>query len=139
DALQTELLSRGLDRLSDDRHQLISRSAINFFRHHDLRYRVRRMRYLARRLAEDIENRDIASPDAIERLHDAIYDCLAMCLERETTEFLGPEIAEGSCKFPIDAAGLLDMLAKRRALVALDENIDAILCDAINGLPPAGV
>jgi patatin-related protein len=110
---------------------------ITFFRAHDLRFRIRRLRFLARHLTEEIENIIDMPDDAIAKMRDAIYKCLALFLDLETAEFLGADFALAAKSGVEDPAGLMDHLAAQRDLVRTDAKVDKILCDAMLTLPDA--
>ncbi len=126
-ALWREFCARKLDRVTGDKGKVIASPTIAFFRDQDIRYRVRRLRFLARRLSEEVEGKyDIAS-DGADRMRDAIYASLSTYLERETAEFLGADIVD-AVRGGITAPGrLIDLLATRRHLTeadtATDENL----------------
>src|SRR5690606_11400493 len=69
--LREELLLRGLDRLVLPSGGA-SPEAIAFFRQHDLAFRIRRMRLLARRLTHEWEEDPEVTDEAREAAHDAI-------------------------------------------------------------------
>lgn len=132
EAVWAELRRRGVDKVSGENGAGASKEAIAFFRAHDLRFRIRRMRFMARRLAEEVEQRDNADKiPGVDAMHDAIYEGLAMYIQRETAEFLGEEFAdsvEGSCSNP---APLIDLLETKSALCEVDEQVDTLICEAL--------
>lgn len=131
EAIWTELRERGLDHLGDAKGLGATKQAIDFFRQHDIRFRIRRLRFLARRLAEQVEHRADGEVQGAEIMHDAIYDALAMLFERETTEYLGPEFTELAANGCANPAALIDALANNRNLSEVDQHIDAVFCDAL--------
>ena len=84
-ALRAELAHRGLSDLSAPGGGL-DENAITFFRQHDIRFRIRRMRLLARRLARDWEALDGIAEEEIERARKMIYAILALYFERESID-----------------------------------------------------
>ncbi len=134
-ALWSEIRTRGLDRMPQDGGKQASKQSIAFFGTHDLRFRIRRLRFLARHLTEEVENViDVPEKD-ITQIRDAIYRCLAMYLDLETAEFLGVDFAIAAKAGVINPAGLIDHLAAQRDLVQTDLRVDAILCAALLALP----
>ncbi len=98
-------------------------SATQFFRAHDLRYRIRRLRLLARTITEIID----AVPEsgsALLPLRETIFEALAPYLDCETTSFL--KGISTNC-----ASQFLTQLAARRDLVRLDEKTEAAFADAL--------
>ncbi|MEY3634068.1 MAG: hypothetical protein RLZZ61_478 [Pseudomonadota bacterium] len=135
-ALWTEIGARDLDHMPLRQGKATARQ-ITFFRAHDLRFRIRRLRFLARHLTEEIENIIDMPDDDIAKMRDAIYKCLALFLDLETAEFLGADFALAAKSGVEDPAGLMDHLAAQRDLVRSDAKVDKILCDAMLTLPDA--
>jgi patatin-related protein len=136
-ALWSEIRTRGLDRMPQDGGKQATKQSIAFFGTHDLRFRIRRLRFLARHLTEEVENViDVPEKD-ITQIRDAIYRCLAMYLDLETAEFLGVDFAIAAKAGITNPAGLIDHLAAQRDLVQTDLRVDAILCAALLTLPVA--
>jgi patatin-related protein len=135
-ALWTEIGGRDLDHMPPHKGKATARQ-IAFFRAHDLRFRIRRLRFLARHLTEEVENVIDMPDDDIAKMRDAIYKCLALFLDLETAEFLGLDFALAARSGIKDPAGLMDHLAAQRDLVRADAKVDKILCDAMLTLPDA--
>ncbi len=135
-ALWDEIRTRGLDSMSGTKGIGATKQSIQFFREHDVRFRIRRLRFLARRLAHEVEaDYAGAEPDTI-AIHDNIYTCLSLFLERETSEYLGPDFVEavrGGCS---DPGAMIDLLAQRRDLIAVDRIADQLLCDGLLQMQP---
>ncbi|HEY9092082.1 patatin-like protein [Parasphingorhabdus sp.] len=134
-ALWSHLLQHGFDDISKKGGHGPSKMVTDFFGHQDLGYRIRRMRFLARRFAEDL---DRAEPDdyaVVEQVHDVIYECLALYIERETVEYLGDDFVAMAEHAENRPEQLLDSLAKARDIVALDALIDHKLAQAMVDLP----
>ena len=108
-----------------------------FFRTHDLSFRIRRLRFLARRLAETLEVDSQADAAAIQKMHDAIYQSMAHYTECEGTDFYNGAIRTAAREVPSDAAAALDAIAQARDLKALDDVADMVLAEALAGLPKA--
>lgn len=134
-ALWSEIRARGLDNMAQNNGKIATRQAATFFRAHDLRFRIRRMRFLARHLTEEVEHVIDMPDDQISKMRDAIYKCLALFLDLETAEFLGLDFALAAKSGISDPAGLMDHLAAQRDLVRTDSKVDKILCEAMMTLP----
>lgn len=91
----------------------------------DARFRIRRLRFVARRLGE-LEG-DVP-PGAYEALRRTVFGCLARYLECDTPRAMGTIVAN-------DARGLVDLVAVRWNLAALDVGVDAALAIAIAQCP----
>jgi patatin-related protein len=135
-ALWAEIGGRDLDQMPPHKRKATARQ-IAFFRAHDLRFRIRRLRFLARHLTEEVENVIDMPDDDIAKMRDAIYNCLALFLDLETAEFLGVDFAIAAKSGIANPAGLMDHLAAQRDLVRTDGKVDKILCDAMLILPVA--
>lgn len=105
-------------------------AAIDFLRAHDLGFRIRRLRLLARRLAE----LDALHGEAeLKPMRDAIYDALAAYLECERSDryrALKPE-AKAATE---DAGPAIDALEAAMDLRRLDEETDTALSRALSSL-----
>lgn len=134
DALWTEIRARGLDNMGG-KSGGPTKLAIEFFREHDLGYRIRRLRFLARRLAEDLDEADPVNHPAIEEMHDVIYDCLSLYIERETIDYLGDDFAALAEHAEEKPASALNSLAQARDLAAADVVVDGMLAAALTKLP----
>ena len=135
DALWREICSRGLNRMTGPKGKVTAEASMAFFRDQDVRFRVRRLRFLARRLAEDVEvMADL--PDAVaDRLRQSIYASLAHFLQVETAEFLGADVTEAVRHGVESPAALLDLLASRRNLEAGDAATDVAINAALADVP----
>ena len=132
--LREELVAGGLDQLVLPTGGA-SAEAIAFFRRHDLAFRTRRMRLLARRLTREWEADPEITEEERDRANDAIFAALALLFEREGQSGLGedfPSIAEHVMH---DPAKVLEALADRRELRGIDEQVDQILSDALLTMP----
>jgi patatin-related protein len=97
-------------------------ASVKFFRAHDLRYRIRRLRLLARTITRIIDEKP---EDALSLLpvRTAVYSALAPFLDAETSAFL-TGIPTG------DAKAYLAALAERRNLQVLDAQAEELLTQA---------
>lgn len=128
------LSHNGLDHLTAMRGGA-SEEAIEFFRQHDLGFRIRRLRLLARRLSEDWEDIDAANPEARERARSAVYYALSLYFDREAHGALGSDFGAVARQFDADPGAVLAEIAKRRQLPATDLVVDALLVEALSGMP----
>ena len=104
---------------------------VGFLRHFDLGFRVRRLRLLARRLAEMDEGDDDA---ALNPIREAVYASLADYLDLERTgafRALRPAIR----RIAADPASTLDGLDKAMDLPRIDAETDRRLSAGLSALP----
>ncbi|HEY0960250.1 MAG TPA: patatin-like protein [Novosphingobium sp.] len=135
--LTAYLATQGLDRMSALRGGGASAEAIAFFRDHDLPFRIRRLRLLARRLTQDWDGLDGAevAEDAREMARDAVYRALALYIDRETSNFLGTEFPELAGRVFEDPEKVLKWIRDKRRLAEADELVDAMLAAAMVEMP----
>ena len=135
-ALAAHLESRGLDRMTALRGNGASGAAIEFFGAHDLPFRIRRLRLLARRLTQDWEETEGVSAEAREAARDAVYGALALYFDREGVEFLGHDLPAVAERVFEDPAGVLAEIESRRHLRQTDQMADAMMASAMADMPP---
>ncbi|WP_379546797.1 patatin-like protein [Qipengyuania sp. DSG2-2] len=132
--LRGELEARGLGELSDPGGGA-SEAAIAFFRAHDLGFRIRRLRLLARRASRDWEADPEIDDAAADAARAAIYDILALYFEREEAAHFGDEFAQIAGNAMKDPGAVLDYLAARHLLPELDDRAEEMLAEALAGMP----
>lgn len=126
-SLWEEVRARGADQISDGLGKGASPAAIQFFRAHDLGFRVRRLRFVLRAI-DDLQVRGNVVDDDVEPLREAIFKLLARYLDREGVNFYKPLNHE-------TAAMMLDDLEAQRGLTDLDAEIDSQLAAAFDTCP----
>jgi len=132
--LRAALAERGLERLSSPSGGA-SEEAIAFFRAHDVGFRVRRLRLLARRLSREWEA-DPEIPDAaVEEARDAIYAILALYFDREGVAGLGDDFPAVAARVMEDPLDVIDTLGQRRLLPGVDETAERMLAEALERMP----
>lgn len=133
DRLSAWLASHGLDEIAAMRGA--SSAAIEFFRDHDLGFRIRRLRLLARRLSEDWDDIDAAAPDARETARNTVYRALSLYFDRESSGALGADFGAVARQVIEDPELVLATIANRRQLAATDLVVDAMLVECLAKLP----
>lgn len=134
-AIWADLRARDLDTMAGAKGVGATTQTIEFFREHDLRFRIRRLRFMARHLADEVENVIEMPDESIGKMRDAIYHCLAKLLDLETAEYLGVDFTLAVQEGVMQPAALIDHLAQQRDLVTADRHTDEILCEALLALP----
>jgi patatin-related protein len=129
------LAANGLDHISDMKGGA-TKAAIAFFADHDLPFRIRRLRLLARRLTQDWDGEGgEVGEEAREQAREAVYKALALYFDRESIQWLGEDFPELAARVFEDPAAVLDGIAKRRRLTETDQLVDAMLASAMAEMP----
>lgn len=132
-AVRRALAESRLDRVGAARGGA-SPELIDFFRSHDLGFRIRRLRFLARRLAELAQLSEVEET-VLDPLRDALYGSLALYVDREMTSFFGPGLAAAAAEVETAPQAALDALAAARDLKGTDDLTDNAIAEALAGLP----
>ena len=133
--LRQEIEQRGMATLSADNNGGASSAAVMFFRDHDLAFRVRRLRLLARRLSRDWELDPNIADEGLEEARDSIYRALALYFAKEDVDALGDDFAEAATNV-MDAPGaFLDLLAESRQLRETDQQAELVLSEGLEAMP----
>ena len=128
------LALHGLDHITAMRGGA-SAPTIAFFRDHDLGFRIRRLRLLARRLAEDWDDLDADAPEAREAVRAVVYQALALYFDREANGALGGDFGAIARDFDHDPGTVLSAIARRRQLPATGLVVDGLLVQALAKMP----
>ncbi len=132
--LREELARRDLGVLVDPAGGA-SAQAIAFFREHDIGFRIRRLRLLARRLARDWEADEDIPEEALEAGRDAIYAILALYFEKEGLGALGPDFGECAAGVMGDPGTVLDTIEAHQLLPETDDRAEEMLAEALETMP----
>jgi len=132
-ALWRHLEANGLGRLAELRGGATD-AAVAFFRAHDIGFRIRRLKLLARRLAHDWTDLEDIAPEAREAARDAVFRAQALYQGREGVAGLGPGFRETASVALTDPAAVMTAIANRRALPTIDLQVDAMLVTALEGM-----
>ena len=111
-----------------------SGDAIDFFRAHDLGFRIRRLRLLARRLSPNDIGGTLPPPKR-EIARKAVYDALSIYTRLDGIEVLGDEFPDLAGKVLSEPDGAIAHIAKTRDLAATDPLVDALLVEGLAQLP----
>lgn len=127
DSLWAEIRRRKVDMITLGPGKGASEAAIQFFRAHDLRFRIRRLRFVLRAI-DTLEIEDRVDQQDVEPLREAIFKLLARYLDREGVAFYDRFNHD-------DAAMMLDDIEAQRNLARLDAEIDAEFAQAMGSCP----
>ncbi|ODP39471.1 patatin-like protein [Sphingomonas turrisvirgatae] len=130
EAVWQEIERRGADDFATGHAASASPATLDMLRTHDVGFRIRRLRLLARRLTE----LDQASANAeLAPMREAIYESLATYLECQRADpFIG--LREAARSVDPDAGALLDQLGARMDLRTLDRDTDERLSAGLSQL-----
>ncbi len=127
--LWDEVRARSIDQVTGGLGKGATVAAINFFRDHDLGFRIRRLRFVIRTFRMRIEQGAFDGAEA-EPLRATLFMLLARYLDRESINYYTP-FNDSS------ASAFLDDVARQRALPDLDAATDAELAEALANAPKA--
>jgi patatin-related protein len=132
-ALWGHVRAEGVDQLSGS--LAVKSAPVQFFRAQDLGFRVRRLRFMARRLTATLEVESSADEAAVEAMRDAIYRGLAEYGPCESLEHYGDYVRKAA-RDTLDRPGdAFAALAQARDLSARDAAAEVGLSEALWGLP----
>ena len=131
--LHEALHAQGVDTLGHGTVDGASEALIAFFRAHDLAFRIRRLRFLARRLST-IETAEAATSGRAAML-ELLYDAIARYAERQQPGWFGDAFRARSADALDDPLALLDAISRARGLQALDTALDERFAAAAMQLP----
>ena len=107
---------------------------VDYFREHDLGFRIRRLRALAAEI-EAIGSEDACPRAAVDGMRTAIFDQLSLYLDRQRPDFYGAEMVAAAQDAVAAPARALDLVAMARGLRAIDVGADVALAAALAVLP----
>lgn len=134
DALRGELEARGLTALSMASGGATA-EAIDFFRAHDLAFRIRRLRLLARRLSRDWDADPEIDDLALDQARERIYEILSLYFDREGLDHLEPDFAQLAAKVFENPGAVIDAFAEQHLLPSVDEQAEGLLSAALQAMP----
>jgi patatin-related protein len=116
-------------------------AAISFFRDHDVGFRIRRLRLLARRLSREWEDDPEIGEEDRDAGRDMVYRALALYFDRESdldgTGEIDPGFAAIAGQVFADPGRVLAEIAVRRDLKGIDLQVEAMLAEGLATMPRA--
>ncbi len=135
DKLHEELEARGLSSLAHPSRGGASEEAIRFFRAHDVEFRIRRLRLLARRLSREWhDDPDITEEDR-DKGRDTVYSALSLYFDHETPGALGEDFNPIAERVLEEPGTVIDALERMSGLSALDNKVEEMLAEAFGAMP----
>ena len=136
-AVETELWVHlahlGFDRLALAKGGATA-EAIAFFRQHDLAFRIRRLKLLARRLTQDWDEAEGIASAEREAARDMVYRAQALYQAKQTAAGLGGDFAAIAASALTRPAEVLAAIAEQRDLSAIDVMVDEMIVAALDGM-----
>ncbi len=109
---------------------------VRFIKRFDLGFRIRRLRYLVRRVTEWGDSADTSDFQHVERLKAELYELLAPYVDRRTPSYYGPWVREPAKAANKDPEDVINAYGDALDLTAFDERADIRISDLIeSGLP----
>ncbi|WP_298305304.1 patatin-like protein [uncultured Erythrobacter sp.] len=133
-ALRQELEKRGLETLCLESGGA-SEQAIEFFRTHDVGFRIRRLQLLARRLSRDWEIDPEIPDDALDIARSRIYQILGLYGDADDGAHLGEGFEAIALSALEEPGAALDYLASNRLLPGTDDEAERMLSEALAEMP----
>ena len=136
-AVWADVRSRGFDRPA----QAMARGGaasdyVGFLRNFDLEFRIRRLRFMIRRVNAMTETRiDEQTRHGLEAMKAGLYEIVGPHLRRRQPEFFGPTMREAAAVAATAPSAALAMLAGALDLRSLDARSDESLVALFAGLP----
>ena len=134
EAFRRELRARGLASLSATNGGA-TEQAVAFFRAHDISFRIRRLRLLARRLSRDWDADPEIDDHALDQAREAIYGILDLYHEREGAAPMGSGFPALAARVFEDPGPVLDSFATHRLLPEVDLQAEEMLAAALQAMP----
>ena len=132
--LFAHLAASGIDRIQSLRDSG-SPTMVAFFRAHDLAFRIRRLRLLARQVTQERESEETVTEQDRDDARTAIYAALALYIDREPVAALGEAFPSLARAFFEDPGAALDHIATTHALAQVDAMVDELLAEAMAAMP----
>ncbi|MBH0113161.1 patatin-like protein [Novosphingobium sp. YJ-S2-02] len=113
-----------------------SAELIQFLRDHDLSFRIRRLRFLTRRVTQDWEADDSVSETDRDTAREAFYGAISLYRERESATALGTRFPEIAANLFTQPGAVIEAIARQRRLADVDARVDTIMAEAMAAMPP---
>lgn len=126
EALWAHLHTGQIDQMTTEKGD-VAAEALVFFRTFDLRFRIRRLRFVARKLTEFVEE-GVATPATMVALRATLFRVLAAYLDAEGHDFYAGLAGD-------DPVAMLAAIGVRRNLAQVDAESDTALAEALAACP----
>jgi patatin-related protein len=136
--LRAALHAAGIDQYGHGTADGASPALIAFYRSHDVAFRIRRLRFLARRLSATREQADPGDGSDAGRIvmREMLYDGIALYAERQAPAWFAEVLRHRAGRLWDDPLDTIEAIAQARDLRGLDATIDARFAAAAMALEP---
>lgn len=135
--LHDTLTETGIDRCGHGTRDGASPALIAFLRNHDVDFRLRRLRFLARQLIPLADSKGAAATEpAREALRDLIYDSIGAYAETQRASHFDADCRFAARRASDDPLAAMDAVARLRDLRGLDDRFDERFPSALMALAP---
>ncbi|MBT2185612.1 patatin-like protein [Sphingobium nicotianae] len=128
--LRDALHGAGIDTVGQGTSDGASEALITFLRNHDVAFRVRRLRFLARRLSAESEIDDTFDPVGRATMLEMLYEAIALYSERQLSGWFPAAVRERIGQTSGDLIAGIAVIAEARDLQALDDLVDLRFANA---------
>lgn len=112
---------------------------LQFLRRYDLGFRIRRLRFVIRRINELYGTMGLFSHETLDLAKRHLYAALAPMLQRQTGTAPQLQRLPGLSRLHLDPSTAVTALGDALALVTLDEEVDQRIADCVEAMPDAEV
>lgn len=132
-AIWATVRARGLDQLTTTGKG--GDAVVAFFRTHDIGFRIRRLRFMARQLEDAVETARTKPDPDVDRMKRAIFAALGLYLSRAADA----QMLDHTAPMPdaADAGALIDWIGANRDLINADAEADRLIAEGLTSLPKA--
>ncbi|MBB5985813.1 patatin-like protein [Sphingobium lignivorans] len=136
--LRDALHVRGIDNVGHGTSDGASDALIAFYRSHDVAFRIRRLRFLARNLstAGEQDSPGEAVDDGRAQMRDMLYEAIALYAERQLPGWFDETVRERARAARRDPLAAIEAVAEARDLREADAMVDARFAEAAMCLAP---
>jgi len=138
-ALRERLHDTGVDQMNQGNGDGASAALVTFFRSHDIAFRIRRLRFLIRRLAalrEQADSGEEVAGAARSAMQDMLYLAIGLYAERQQPNWFDEASRTHARQALDDPLGAVAAIATARDLQTLDDLVDQRFAAAAMGLLP---
>ena len=137
-ALWQALRAHGVEQIDSGLRDGASAALIAFYRSHDVDFRIRRLRFVARQMAPVSLAVDDQSPPSIiarSAMRDALYDAIGHYSERQQAAWIKQQLSQKGLTLSAEPIEAIETIERLCDLRGLDHQVDERLAAAFLALP----